>query len=323
MQLEAGKRYTDRRGRVYGPLVTDSQFFAEQFGCQLWYNDGLITPGKQYDMDLVAEYVEPVQPESWYLHSGCRSVVLRVAAGSVTYFEDGNQGGSHPADSRCWILGEKITAEEARARIAAQVKPADAPAAPVESPDDWVTQDRVPARVGIDSQNWLPVWGEGKWRDITHGDSAKGKRHGYIDGMRDTLSLRCRRKDLPPVKPAVDPGEGYRLLGDDEITLPTDERAYFGCETWDTLEWANSKYFVGTTRKQLLKTWPDIVIRRRIAPATRTIVLKEWICWDACEPEAVTVDWFLLDPSEEHGQFLAYDHAHPTGNTRTVEIPVT
>ena len=187
--MEAGKRYADRRGRVYGPLVANHALFGECRENYTWSIDGRVSQCSEYDIDLVAEYVEPD---------------------------------------------------------------------PLESPDDWVTQDRVPARVGVDSQNWMPMWGEGKWRDITHGDAAKGKRHGYVDGMRDKLSLRCRRKDLPPVP-----------------------------------------------------------------PKTRTVVLKEWICWDDDYPEAVVIQWFSTDPSVNAGLAAEYGHAVATGNTRTVEIPVT
>ena len=63
MKLEAGKKYTDRRGRVYGPLVkTFGKFFGEHKETPLWDHDGRICYF-DLDMDLVAEYVEPVQPE--------------------------------------------------------------------------------------------------------------------------------------------------------------------------------------------------------------------------------------------------------------------
>lgn len=55
---------------------------------------------------------------------------------------------------------------------------------PVESPDDWVTQDRVPARPGIDQRAYainVNVWEDSVYLNC------------------DTLLLRCRRKDLPPV----------------------------------------------------------------------------------------------------------------------------
>jgi len=252
MQLEAGKKYTDRRGRVYGPLVTDSQFFAEQFGCQLWYTDGLITPGKQYDMDLVAEYVEPVQPESWYLHRDCNHTILRVSDGRVTYFEDGIKGGSYCEKERAYILGEKITAEDASARIAAQVNPAVMPA-PVESPDDWVILDPVvyadhELRKDID---WIE-YGPG-WRLV---NGYAGTTVEKFLGCDHHCGVRCRRKDLPPVP-----------------------------------------------------------------PKTRTVVLKEWICWDDDGP--VVTLWQDIDPTDGEIDYNNFHHAVATGETRTVEIPVT
>jgi hypothetical protein len=59
-------------------------------------------------------------------------------------------------------------------------------------------------------------------------------------------------------------------------------------------------------------------------PKTRTVVLKEWICWDDDYPETQSVAWRSVDPSdEETNSLVAFDHAHATGNTRTIEIPVT
>ena len=186
MQLEAGKKYTDRRGRVYGPLVkTGSLFFGEDKETPLWNQNGGIDRINR-DMDLVAEYVEHVQP-------------------------------------------------------------------------------------------------------------------------------------------VADPGEGYRLLSGDEITLPTDERAYFwrpdDCSEWDALKDANPREFVGVTAGSLAVDRPDMFIRRRLPPKNRTVVLKEWLCWDDCGP--VVLLWQDVDPTTDGIAYNEFDHAHATGNTRTVEIPVT
>ncbi len=262
MQLEAGKKYTDRRGRVYGPIIKAwSLFWGEHAETPLWNHDGTIDRISR-DMDLVAEYVEP---------------------------------------------------------------------APVESPDDWVIQDRVPAREGIDfgwnvsAKDFDVYVPDDRWKWSISG-SYTGRMHGSYGNM-SRLAVFCRRKYLPPEKPVVDPGEGYRLLADDEITLSTDERAYvWGPDDrseWDTLKEANSREFVGVTVASLLVDRPNMAVRRKLSPATRTIVLKEWICWDDCQPDCVTIDWCSTRPDEDLGKFTEYDHAHPTGNTRTVEIPVT
>jgi hypothetical protein len=69
---------------------------------------------------------------------------------------------------------------------------------PVESPDDWVTQDRVPVRVGADEVAWfwhdkqkLGPWNisKGMWDNSQHGNK-------YTNA---TLHVRCRRKCLPPL----------------------------------------------------------------------------------------------------------------------------
>ncbi len=76
---------------------------------------------------------------------------------------------------------------------------------PKNDPEDWVTQDRVPARPGIDQEQWHgKVWIQ--WRDISDTGIAvrSAMRHGDKDRVGDTLSLRCRRKDLPVVVQNVD-----------------------------------------------------------------------------------------------------------------------
>ena len=72
---------------------------------------------------------------------------------------------------------------------------------PTESPNDWVTQDRVLMREGDQGQwdnNGQTWW----WADNRFIEKWQGKaRHGMIDpddGL--TLSVRCRRKDLPPLE---------------------------------------------------------------------------------------------------------------------------
>lgn len=79
---------------------------------------------------------------------------------------------------------------------------ADTVSSIVESPDDWVTQDRVPARPGIDERNYQyncelsPP--EFRWQDSICMDWKEMPMHGHKFG--DTIvHLRCRRKDLPPM----------------------------------------------------------------------------------------------------------------------------
>lgn len=116
-KLEVGKKYIDRRGRVYGPLVNNAPFFGEREEERVWMRTGKINGSRDYDMDLVAEYVETI-----------------------------------------------------------------------ESPDDWVTQDRVPCRPGID-----------QFRSGDGGAWINPLSYNHVHGVGGA-QLRCRRKDLPPVE---------------------------------------------------------------------------------------------------------------------------
>ena len=70
---------------------------------------------------------------------------------------------------------------------------------PVEDPEEWVTQDRVPARPGIDQRRYRYEYGGcGTWEDSACMAWSKPPLHGAKLG-NDTLELRCRRKDLPPL----------------------------------------------------------------------------------------------------------------------------
>ena len=330
MQLEAGKKYTDRRGRVYGPIIkTGSLFWGEHAETPLWNNDGTIDRISR-DMDLVAEYVEPVKADSKpadnRVNPGDGYRLLNV--GEVEQADDEWYSRNDDEWRKTVCAGMKVTDFDVSQGYSIRRK---AEPAPVESPDDWVIQDRVPAREGIDfgwnvsAKDFDVYVPDDRWKWSISG-SYTGRMHGSYGNM-SRLAVFCRRKDLPPEKPVVDPGEGYRLLADDEITLSTDERAYvWGPDDrseWDTLKEANSREFVGVTVASLLVDRPNMAVRRKLPPATRTIVLKEWICWDDDCPDAAYVEWSSVCPTRETLKYFGADHAHPTGNTRTAEIPVT
>lgn len=64
IQLEVGKKYVDRKGRVYGPMVkATSVHFGEETVFAGWYANGMALSGTETSLDLVAEYVEPPTPE--------------------------------------------------------------------------------------------------------------------------------------------------------------------------------------------------------------------------------------------------------------------
>lgn len=64
---------------------------------------------------------------------------------------------------------------------------------------DWVTQDRVPARPGIDERAWLYNTGLSSWEDANTLCWGKMPMHGEMGVAGGILQLRCLRKDLPPV----------------------------------------------------------------------------------------------------------------------------
>ena len=89
------------------------------------------------------------------------------------------------------------------------VKNYTAPVETFESPDDWVVQDRVPARHN-DRGAWVDIGEEYPPYDFssrhwwTVGDKADQKlEHGSVDVVGRTLHLICRRKDLPPITPSA------------------------------------------------------------------------------------------------------------------------
>lgn len=71
---------------------------------------------------------------------------------------------------------------------------------PAESPDDWVMQDRVPARPGIDERAYLHHRiSLGAWDDAGCINWNWMPMHGHETRSGDVVQLRCRRKDLPVV----------------------------------------------------------------------------------------------------------------------------
>ena len=202
--------------------------------------------------------------------------------------------------------------------------------APVESPDDWVILDQtiyadhVP-RVGIDQfQGWEDKWTD---QDTFHSKQPIGEWHVATGGNQ----TRCRRKDLPPVppvkpaRPVIDPGKGYRLMEPHEVTLPDDERIYVWAADdrcgWDELALCNPREFVGVKVESLLPSRPDIAIRRKLPPKTRTVTLKEYACWNELHPNACVLVW-QTDDARGDDCFDGYDNEHATGNERTIEIPL-
>lgn len=64
MQLEVGKKYVDRRGRVFGPIVKNGDFFDEIPEGHLWNSSGMCFVFRYSEIDLIAEYIEEQNIES-------------------------------------------------------------------------------------------------------------------------------------------------------------------------------------------------------------------------------------------------------------------
>lgn len=85
------------------------------------------------------------------------------------------------------------------------------PVSPPEPSYSYVTQDRVPARPGIDQRRWVNSDGmvmarDNDWTDCegSVADSGDMVRHGY-EYCGSRLELRCLRKDLPEENPPGPP----------------------------------------------------------------------------------------------------------------------
>lgn len=326
MQLEAGKKYTDRRGRVYGPLVkTFGKFFGEHKETSLWDHDGRICYF-DLDMDLVAEYVEPAQAEYRMLQDG------ETVQPDDEYCGHSGKWEKVPSTGNVF----KSSLYYPHRRLVEPVKVAEP--APVESPDDLVIQDRVPARAGIDF-GWNVMAGEfadykpsDKWK-WGIGEPYAGRMHGCVGGLSGGISdLRlavfCRRKDLPPV-PHAEPefpqyiiyATGGTFADCAYIVRTSEDDAYSvlaNGKRGGDFKWVAYK-------ANILKSgvWKRVTEKEaeKLVSRTRTVVLKEWIVGEECG--YVGCIWASEDPSKESDDLVSWGWASETGNTRTVEIPVT
>lgn len=79
MQLEAGKCYVDRRGRVYGPLFLTGTYYGETAGSKIWQHNGWMSVTSKHEGDLIAEHV-PFVSCSHFVTTG-DDIVFTVGAG--------------------------------------------------------------------------------------------------------------------------------------------------------------------------------------------------------------------------------------------------
>lgn len=104
---------------------------------------------------------------------------------------EGTEKQQSPASTlRNKAIWTEVTEAEAKSRVK-----------PVESPDDWVVQDRVPARAGIDRGWWSsddpPADKSYCWCVLEN--VGNGMMHGDQNDIGLILSVFCRRRDLPAV----------------------------------------------------------------------------------------------------------------------------
>jgi hypothetical protein len=195
-KLEAGKKYVDRRGRVYGPMIQNCGRFDEVQDSYGWGGDGRRNHSGESQIDLVAEYVEPAPVEYRLLDEG--EII---------------QSGDEWKCGKSWISEGLSVGKKWRSHLYVPHRRRVEPPTPVESPDDWVVQDRVPPRAGIDQVGYTDKPGlgwcdaQGKWFNVTHGS----------DTGCGILQVRCRRRHLPPLPP-VQTKIPVRLWASERIT---------------------------------------------------------------------------------------------------------
>lgn len=151
----------------------------------------------------------------------------------------------------------------------------------------------------------------------------------HFDGDKLLSDLPYRRAipepEMVEQESTIDPGEGYRLVQDDEIVLPTDERIFAnlkGC-SWDICiqhTKLSEVILLGTmTYKQLKEfseAWAFLVFRRRTA---KKIVLKEYV---ERYGTSTRIEWRSeSDEGFRHAGFIMPDESWPTGQEREIEIP--
>lgn len=83
-------------------------------------------------------------------------------------------------------------------RLELRCRRKDLPVA-AENTEDWVVQDRVPARVGVDERRFITPSGHVQsWGEVKESWSA-GMMHGEKKAG-ETIEVRCRRKDFPETR---------------------------------------------------------------------------------------------------------------------------
>ena len=144
-------------------------------------------------------------------------------------------GGGSPSPRECGVCGEGPCEKK-----------------PVESPDDWVTQDRVPYRREFDECRWgdCDVWYSNQ--DVPH-----CYRHGYIGCgvFQHKLQVRCRRKDLPQLPTEIHIGDSVVIT-----ESPKRDDSWDGCRRTVQAKVKNG-YVVGKVGEPISRIYLDRELR--------------------------------------------------------------
>lgn len=194
------------------------------------------------------------QPETfpqWYVCGnsigwGFTAYVVRDTA--TTYFCVEESGRESRNAAYQWEQGlvtsghwKQVTQAEAESRIK---KPE-----PVQSPDDWVTQDVVPFRPNLDQRRWVTVTGgvACDWEFVDEITTAQPVVHGALNKCSNRLEIRCRRKHLPQPKPNYVRLWTHRTSG--TVCSASDEKYLAYPEIWTELKHDGTGFYLAADGK--------------------------------------------------------------------------
>lgn len=163
-------------------------------------------------------------------------------------------------------MGQRLSADDAK-QVAEFIQkclaePKTEPVVATESPDDWVVQDRVPARPGVDRGWWVnSPFGfvpapEQMWT-VGETDADRGKMHGKMHGTVQEfngmiLHLVCRRRDLPEkvqeTGEAVVPMFGMKIVDADQVATEVKNEWSMGQKPAEGMNWVGDA--LGSTDKK-------------------------------------------------------------------------
>ena len=193
IQLEVGKTYVDRKGRVYGPLVKTGTSFGETHGDCGWGEDGhRVSSIEPRESDLVTEFngIAPSEREqiSNELSEWSKKLVAHDAVQRERYEETAKFIGAlrDSVDNQVVNLEAKIANLLSRVEKLEERKPAQ----PVTwtAPEPWRPDpgegyELVDLRLNAyPNHNKLEIWSYGKWVPLDK--SVYGVRHGDFIRIR-------------------------------------------------------------------------------------------------------------------------------------------